>query len=91
MTESNSKENRVLLLLHGFPSASYDYVDVWDSLSGRFRKMITFDFLGFGFSDKPDAPYSLRHQADIVESLLKELSIGDVHILCHDYAVSVVQ
>ena len=40
-----------LLLLHGFPSSSYD----WRRCSSwcRDRAVLAFDFLGFGLSDKP--------------------------------------
>jgi pimeloyl-ACP methyl ester carboxylesterase len=41
----------LLLFLHGFPSSSYDWRGVLDRLPGR--ALLTFDFLGFGLSDKP--------------------------------------
>ncbi|MGV0800742.1 alpha/beta fold hydrolase, partial [Mycolicibacterium elephantis] len=40
-----------ILMLHGYPSSSYDYRQVIDHL-GR-RAWLTLDFLGFGLSDKP--------------------------------------
>ena len=50
------------------------------------------DLLGFGLSDKPKKhQYSLLQQADIVQSLLKELGIKHYHILAHDYGDSVAQ
>ncbi|GAA6070267.1 mesoderm-specific transcript homolog protein [Tachysurus ichikawai] len=43
----------VVLLLHGFPTSSYDWHKVWELLSQRFNRVIALDFLGFGFSNKP--------------------------------------
>ncbi|MEO6518041.1 MAG: alpha/beta fold hydrolase, partial [Pseudoxanthomonas sp.] len=60
----------VLLCLHGYPTASWDWHRVWPSLVGRYR-LIAPDLLGFGFSDKPrDHAYSIADQASRVEGLL---------------------
>lgn len=87
----DESEGPVLLLLHGFPSASYDYAALWSDLTVRFR-VVTLDLLGFGFSEKPPKyPYSLKDQANLVESLGKQLGLKEVHVLAHDYGVSVAQ
>ncbi|XP_058842482.1 mesoderm-specific transcript homolog protein-like [Acipenser ruthenus] len=44
----------VVILLHGFPTSSYDWYKIWDRLDQRFSRVIALDFLGFGFSDKPE-------------------------------------
>ena len=81
-----------LLLIHGFPTASWDYAQLWPALRKRFGRLITLDMLGFGFSDKPaDHSYTLIEQADIHEALLTKLGVKRVHILAHDYGVSVAQ
>ncbi len=55
----------VLLLIHGFPTASWDWQHVWPDLLKRYR-LLTLDMIGFGYSDKPrDYTYSIIHQADI--------------------------
>jgi pimeloyl-ACP methyl ester carboxylesterase len=80
-----------LLLLHGFPTSSWDWVKIWQPLAAHYQ-LIAPDFLGFGFSDKPrDFKYSLHQQADLVEALLLSKGITKVHLLVHDYAVSVAQ
>lgn len=57
------------VFLHGFPSSSYDFRLLIERLAGR--ALLTFDFLGFGLSDKPrDHVYSLAWQADLVEELV---------------------
>ena len=53
------------VLLHGYPSSSYDWRHMFELLGER--PLTTFDFLGFGLSDKPrDHVYSLSGQADLV-------------------------
>ncbi|VVN72014.1 alpha/beta fold hydrolase [Pseudomonas fluorescens] len=81
-----------LLLIHGFPTASWDWHYLWQPLAQRSR-VIACDMLGFGDSAKPlDHEYSLLEQADLQQALLKHLSIEQpVHVLAHDYGDSVAQ
>ncbi|TFF41498.1 alpha/beta fold hydrolase [Pseudomonas sp. RIT623] len=81
-----------LLLLHGFPTASWDWHYLWGPLTQRFR-VIACDMLGFGDSAKPaDHDYSLLEQADLQQALLAHLRIDQpVHVLAHDYGGSVAQ
>lgn len=81
----------VVLCIHGFPTAAYDWHRVWEPLRARFR-LIAPDMIGFGFSAKPrDYDYALVDQATLHETLLGELGIERVHVLAHDYGVSVAQ
>ena len=83
--------NPALLLIHGFPSASWDWEGMWDELSKHYF-LVTLDMLGFGLSDKPiNAPYKITEQADLYTQFLKRLNITDVHILAHDYGDTVAQ
>jgi pimeloyl-ACP methyl ester carboxylesterase len=80
-----------LLLIHGFPTASWDWEALWQPLSTQFR-LIALDMMGFGFSDKPlDYPYSILDQADIGEALLRHLGVEHYHVLAHDYGDTVAQ
>ncbi|MDE1165002.1 MAG: alpha/beta hydrolase [Pseudomonas sp.] len=81
-----------LLLLHGFPNASWDWHYLWQPLMQRYR-VIACDMLGFGDSAKPlDHDYSLQEQADLQQALLQHLGIRQpVHVLAHDYGDSVAQ
>lgn len=81
----------LLLLIHGFPTASWDWCRLWPKLTTKFH-VVAPDMIGFGFSDKPRSyPYSLRKQADLLEALLEEKNTGSFHILAHDYGDSVAQ
>ncbi|REL35010.1 alpha/beta fold hydrolase [Thalassotalea euphylliae] len=85
------KHGQVLVLIHGYPSASWDWQPIWNKLGQHFR-LITLDMLGFGFSDKPiGVDYLIREQASLFTSLLKKLDVTDYHILAHDYGDTVAQ
>lgn len=88
---SVKKGKPTLLLIHGFPTASYDFALIWPQLAKNFS-LATADMLGFGFSSKPHPHrYSIIEQADVFEALLKHLKIKEYHVLAHDYGVSVAQ
>src|SRR5262249_20352446 len=54
-----------LLLVHGFPTASWDWSRVWSALTARFR-VITLDLIGFGLSAKPQSfDYTVLAYADL--------------------------
>jgi len=81
-----------LLLIHGFPTASWDWHYLWQPLAQR-NLVITCDMLGFGDSAKPlDHDYCLLEQADLQQALLDHLHVRQpVHVLAHDYGDSVAQ
>ena len=81
----------MLVLVHGFPTSSWDWHAVWPALEARFR-VVALDMLGYGLSDKPAGhDYSIFEQADLQEALLGRLGIGACHVLAHDYGDTVVQ
>ncbi len=74
-----------LLLLHGFPTWSYDYAEVASNLA-RDHEVITLDFLGYGASDKPNPyQYAVAESADIVEDLAAQLGVKSMRLVIHDY------
>ncbi len=84
-------ERPILVLLHGFPTSSWDWHYQWDALAGHYR-VITFDMLGFGYSDKPhNHRYTIHEQADLAIELLKTLGAERCAILAHDYGDTVAQ
>lgn len=81
-----------MLLIHGFPTASWDWHYLWQPLAQR-NLVIACDMLGFGDSAKPlDHGYCLLEQADLQQALLEHLRVEQpVHVLAHDYGDSVAQ
>jgi len=74
-----------VLLLHGFPTWSYDYAEVASDLA-RDHDVITLDFLGYGASEKPNPyEYSVAESADTVEDLTAQLDVKSVRLMIHDY------
>jgi len=83
---------RTLLLLHGFPTSSFDWYKVMPELQKKFDRVIAPDFIGLGFSDKPTKfGYPVTFQANIIVALIAKLRISDVDILAHDYGDTVAQ
>jgi len=81
----------VLVLIHGFPTASWDWHRLWPALTARWR-VIAPDMLGFGFSAKPaEHRYSIHEQASLHEELLAALGVERIHVLAHDYGDTVAQ
>ena len=50
---------KTLLLIHGFPESSYSFNKVVKGLLESFDRIILFDLLGYGWSDKPTQDYTL--------------------------------
>ncbi|MDX1802429.1 MAG: alpha/beta hydrolase [Alcanivorax sp.] len=80
-----------LLLIHGFPTASWDWNKVWPLLGKRYA-LYTLDMLGFGDSAKPKRfAYRIQDQADLIEAWLQQAGVQDYHVLAHDYGDTVAQ
>jgi pimeloyl-ACP methyl ester carboxylesterase len=78
-------------LLHGFPTSSWDWAAIAPALAPHFC-LLTFDFLGFGESDKPARHrYSIHEQADLVEALWRDLAVDETALVAHDYGDSVAE
>ena len=77
-----------MVFLHGYPTCSYDWRHALDRLGDR--RLVMFDFLGFGLSEKPrDQLYSLLMQADIVEAVVARYAREPVILVAHDMGSSV--
>ncbi len=85
-------QGETIVLIHGFPSASWDWHPIWEDLTQRYR-VVAIDLLGFGLSNKPHKhAYSVIEQANIVEHILGQVyQVQHCDVLAHDYGVSVAQ
>ncbi len=72
-----------LLVLHGFPTSSFDFHRVVDRLAAH-RRVLLFDMLGYGLSDKPDIRYTISAQADLARHFLDQLGVAEFGLLTHD-------
>jgi Predicted hydrolases or acyltransferases (alpha/beta hydrolase superfamily) len=75
-----------LVFIHGWPTNSLLWQKQVDHFKQNYR-VLTFDWLGFGQSDKPiDQHFSFTEKKEILTTLLKELITPDekVNIIAHD-------
>lgn len=80
-----------IMIFHGYPFNSFDFIKIIEDLSARFRVIIP-DLPGLGFSDKPAAyDYSIADYADMYIALCKKSGIEQLNILSHDLGNAVVQ
>ena len=70
--EAGKEDAPTIVLLHGFPSSSHMFRDLIPKLSDRLH-VISPDYIGFGYSDAPNArefEYTFDNLAEHVEELL---------------------
>jgi pimeloyl-ACP methyl ester carboxylesterase len=80
----------VMLLIHGWPTSSIDWLEVASQLSASFR-VCALDFPGYGFSDKPPGwGYSLARDEELIEFYLSEMIGAEAGVVvAHDRGDSV--
>lgn len=79
----------VLLLLHGFPSASHQFRRLIDALGAHYR-LIALDYPGFGNTVTPDGfEYSFDRLADITEGFVRQLGLSRFTMYVFDFGAPV--
>ena len=73
-----------IILMHGFP----DNLHLYDRLSPYLsppRRVVLFDFLGWGSSDKPSGyPYTTDNQVGDLDAVITQLGLGQIVLVAHD-------
>jgi haloalkane dehalogenase len=73
-----------VILMHGFPDNLHLYDRLVPFLSPP-RRIITFDFLGWGASDKPVGyPYTADNQTGDLDAVISQLRLDQVVLVAHD-------
>jgi pimeloyl-ACP methyl ester carboxylesterase len=81
----------VILLLHGFPTASHMFRDLIPLLADRFR-LIAPDLPGFGQTKAPPRgtfDYTFDRLADVIEGFTDTMSLGRYALYIFDYGAPV--
>ena len=85
----------MVVLLHGFPSASHQYARLIDRLSDQFH-LLAPDYPGFGYSTAPVSSasggsfdYTFDHLADITERFLTKLGVDRFFVYVFDFGAPV--
>nr|XP_009775314.1 PREDICTED: epoxide hydrolase 3 isoform X2 [Nicotiana sylvestris] len=86
--ENGSTDNSTIVLVHGLPSQAYSYRKVLPILEKNYHA-IAFDWLGFGFSDKPQPRYGFDYTLDeyvaSLESIINALTDKKVTLVVQGY------
>src|ERR1700692_1903770 len=73
------------ILMHGFPDNLRIYDDLIPYRPKADRRVVAFDFLGFGASDKPaGAAYSFEQQLGDLSAVIQARGLGKVALVAHD-------
>ena len=77
-------EEPAIILMHGFPDNLHLYDRLFPYLSPP-RRVVAFDFLGWGASDKPSRyPYTATNQVDDLDAVVTRLQLQRVILVAHD-------
>jgi pimeloyl-ACP methyl ester carboxylesterase len=78
-------EGATVLMVHGTPTWSFLYRHQIRELS-RDHRVVAFDHLGFGLSDKPEHwRYRPRDHAENLRALIDRLGLAEVTLVVHDF------
>jgi haloalkane dehalogenase len=73
------------VLMHGFPDNLHIYDDLVPYLVAAGRRVVVFDFLGYGASDKPaGASYGFKQQLGDLEAIVEALHLEKIVPVGHD-------
>jgi haloalkane dehalogenase len=78
-----SGEEPAIVLMHGFPDNLHLYDRLVPHLSSR--RVVVFDFLGWGRSDKPEGySYTADNQTHDLDAVIEHLGLENVMLVAHD-------
>ncbi len=89
--EAGEQHKQTIVLLHGYPSSSHSYRELIPLLSGRYH-VIAPDYLGSGYSERPDPAiqrYTFNLLAEHVSGLLDTLNITRFTLYIQDFGAPV--
>jgi pimeloyl-ACP methyl ester carboxylesterase len=73
-----------IILMHGFPDNLHLYDRVVPLLAHN-RRVVTFDFLGWGRSDKPAGyAYTATNQGVQLDAVIEQMGLEEVVLVAHD-------
>jgi len=88
VTYSYGSGDEVVFLLNGGPGLPCDYLrDPHIVLADRGDRVVTYDQLGCGASNKPDDPslWSISRYVEEVETVRRAMGLGKLHLLGHSW------
>ena len=85
--ESGPQQAPIILLLHGYPTSSHMFRNLFPILSGKYR-LIAPDLPGFGFSDAPardNFEYTFSNLTKVLQAFIDELKLKRFAVYVFDY------
>ncbi|MDC3218202.1 alpha/beta hydrolase [Flavobacteriaceae bacterium] len=76
-------EGETLILIHGFPTSSWDFAKVFPELIKNYH-CVCSDLIGLGRSSSGNSFITISDQAEAIEALLENKGITKAHIFAHD-------
>lgn len=89
--ECGDTDKPVMILFHGFPSASHMFRDLMPKLEDKFH-MIAPDYPGFGQSESPAREgfdYTFDHLTEVMDAFLEEIHIDKYYMYVFDYGAPI--
>ena len=89
--ECGAADKPVMVLFHGFPSASHMFRDLMPMLEDKFH-LIAPDYPGFGQSESPardQFEYTFDHLAEVMDAFLEKLGIDRFFMYVFDYGAPI--
>jgi pimeloyl-ACP methyl ester carboxylesterase len=89
--QKGDPNNPAILLIHGYPTSSFDFTELFDILSTDYF-VCAIDTVGYGLSDKPrdGYVYSIKDDAKLVDYYIRDvLDLTSLSVLTHDKGSSV--
>ena len=85
--DQGPKDGPVMLLTHGMPTWAFLYRDMIPGLVEAGYRCIAPDHMGFGRSAKPTDIhwYTIARHTEILNSLIVELDLNDITLVCQDW------
>ena len=83
-----------IVLLHGTPSSSLIWRNIAPRLVEAGNRVHVFDLLGFGLSERPQAPEvdtSISAQVAVLEKMLAHWELQRFHLVAHDIGGGIAQ
>ena len=81
-------DDRVAVLVHGYPESSYMWQGVMPQLAGAGWRALAPDLPGYGDSE-PDPPGTWERHVDALARFVRELELGPVVLVTHDWGVMI--
>jgi pimeloyl-ACP methyl ester carboxylesterase len=89
--ESGPADAPAILLLHGFPASSFQFVKLMEDLGPRFR-CVAPDLPGFGYTETPPSGefhYTFQRLGEVVEGFLEKVDLDRFALYAFDFGAAV--